>query len=1497
MSASEDLQSAVQPAASEALEGFPLSPLQTRAWRRHAERPENTVVGVRLHAPADPVATLERLRRALDGEAQLRVAYRTMPGMSLPVQVLDGRAADLLVERLPGDGDWAGRFARESARLAASPLGGEGQPVLALGLLLDAAGETLQGLLLAAPAFVVDAASLVALLRRGLGPAGQASADEGDEALLFQHFSEWANEALAGEDGESASGYWREQAAVAAESPLALADDLGEGEWTARRLLPRALLERLAANGLPEAAALLAWTQVAGQFQGDEGLPLEMARLVSGRLFNEFAELAGPFAGVAPLCLENVRAGSVGERLDALQAAILAQEEAAALRDPFAPDWPLAELGFAWLAGELDGAGVAELDCRQPPLGGFLELQVLPHGEGRLASLRVRRDHDGTLAGRLLDAWVECLESIAADRQLPLAGLPLIGAAERERYQAWQGERVEPAPVESLVAAFDLRAALQPQAPALLDAHGSLDFATLRARSEAVAEALLAAGVRPGQAVAVMTGRNREAIVALLGVMRAAAVYTPVNPEFPAARVERMREAGGIVFALADAECAGRAREDFAGASLDLSTLPLAGSGMSLPAPGGRDAAYMIFTSGTSGQPKGVVVEHASALNLSQALARTVYANVVGEGLRVTVNAPFSFDSSIKQILQLLSGHCLVLVPQEVRSDPQRMLGFLEERRIDVLDCTPSLFRLLLQAGLDDAHPALPGRILVGGERFDEASWEVAAGWRRCQVFNLYGPTEATVNASLARVAEHARPTIGRALANVDLHVVDGLGRRKTRGASGELWIGGAGVARGYAGDAGEAAGRFLEEGWPGSGRLYRSGDLVRWRADGCLEFLGRIDEQVKINGYRIELGEIRSALLEHPAVGEAAVLTDEADAAEPGADRRIVAFVTAAEETADESWLEVDLPSGHRVAGLNLNETEYVYQEIFVDEVYSRDGIVLPPDAVVLDVGANIGLFSLYIASRAPRARVVAFEPLAPIRRRLEANLGRYAPQVEVFGIGLSDAEREETFTYYPGYSTFSGIAEYADASGERDVIRRYLSNQGEEGGANLLLDNIDEILDDRLRAEAHRCRLRRLDQVIGELGLERIDLLKIDVQRAEMDVLLGLDDAALAKVRQIVLEVHDKRDGATAGRADALSDLLRRHGFEVSIRQDALLEGTDRYNCYAVRPGYAESLAERIDWRALAPRPAAALGGELERAGPAWLPRGAPAGLHAAEPDRPGRTPAADRRRQARPSRAVGGAGRRGGRADPGSAGQCHRGGPAGDLEERAETPGDRHQRQFLPGRRRLHPPDPDAGHGARGGACLYPARRVQPPEHPRTGAPAGRSGESGGCARDLGAAVAGAVRPVVGGGTQAPAGGARRRLSDDQPATGHAPAKRGQRRSTAVAQRRPARGAWTPGRRVAGARLGDPDRPPRDPAYRLRPARWPGSPAMGPPGRCGRRRGAGARPVWPRWGNTAPAPACLDRGRAGHPVRLEPPTAGAPRRAGAGRAALRPGRRRTP
>lgn len=1205
---------------TEPLEGFPLSPLQTLAWRRYGERPRNTVLVAPLSAPQGVDALIDGLRQLCRSEPHLRVTYRAMPGMSLPVQVLDGRDVDSVLECAHRIGhDLPALLADEAARLATQHLGREGEPVLAARLLgrEDGAVETL---LLAAPPFVADPASLLIALRRLLAEAAPAPA-EGEEPLLFQHFSEWANEALEGEAGEAARHYWRDHAGESAPSPLALPEASQQGPVRAQRILSAAVLDTLAAIGLPEACALLAWTQVAGQFAEDERAPVSVDRLVAGRVFDEFAALIGPFAAPCPLLVERFVEGSVREQVKALEAAILAQEEAAVLLDPFDAGLGTASatLGFAWVAGEPVGEPAGEpvgkpfrqVRLHEDPASDALTLTLLPDGEGRSAWLSLPRPWDAEAAERLLDAWLHALERIAQQPDAPVNRLPLVSPGEWQHLQAWQGPRFDDPLPASLVDAFLQVMARQGSAPAVVDERGVLDFDELRGRSDHLATALLAAGVQRGQPVAVLTGRTADALVALLGVMRAGAVYTPLNGDFPPARIERMRDAAGIAFAVTDEAHRMRLEPLFGARVLALGALPET-IPHPLPTLQADDAAYLIFTSGSTGQPKGVLVEHGSALNLARALRQTIYAGPAEGGLRVTVNAPFSFDSSIKQILQLLAGHTLCPVPAEVRTDPARMLDFLQARGIDVLDCTPSLFRLLVQAGLDDAHPALPGRILVGGERFDDATWQVARRWVRCQVFNLYGPTETTVNATVARVHEHRAPTLGHPLPNVTVQVVDPAGRPKTRGAIGELWIGGAGVARGYVGDPALTAARFLDEPWPGGGRLYRSGDLGRWQADGSLAFLGRADEQVKVNGYRIELGEIRSVLLEHPAVREVAVITDD----QPGSadeDRRIAAFVVPRRHDADADWLEVDLPSGHRVAGLNLTETDYVFNEIFVDEVYSRDGIVLPPDAVVLDVGANIGLFSLYIAARAPAARIVAFEPLEPIRRRLQRNLERYAPQVKVCGIGLSDRERDETFTYYPGYSTFSGQTGYADASGEREVIRRYLSNQG-EGDAHVLLDNIDEILDDRLRAEPHRCHLRRLDQVIREQGLARIDLLKIDVQRAEMDVLRGLDEEAFAGIQQIVMEVHDKRDGATAGRVEELQALLGRHGFEVTIRQDALLEGTDRYNCYAVRPGYAEALSHRIDWQAEPARPApvdpqtpealrAALHGFLEARLPAYM------------------------------------------------------------------------------------------------------------------------------------------------------------------------------------------------------------------------------------------------------------------------------------------------------
>ena len=419
MSASEDLQSAVQPAASEALEGFPLSPLQTRAWRRHAERPENTVVGVRLHARPIPW----RRWAAAPGAGRRGATARGLPDDAghEPAGAGTGWARGRSAGRAPA-GRWRlGRTLRARKRAsAASPLGGKASRYWRSACCWTPPERRSRGCCWRRrrsssmrPAWWRCCA--------GLGPAGQASADEGDEALLFQHFSEWANEALAGEDGESASGYWRAGGRCGGESA-------GAGGRPGRRRVDGAAPAAARAARTPGSQRLAGGGRPAGLDPGRRAVP--------GR--------RGPPAGngATGLGAPVQRVRRAGRTVRRGRAAVpgecpRGQRRRAARRPPggdprpgggsgparsLCPDWPLAELGFAWLAGELDGAGVAELDCRQPPLGGFLELQVLPHGEGRLASLRVRRDHDGTLAGRLLDAWVECLESIAADRQLPWPG-------------------------------------------------------------------------------------------------------------------------------------------------------------------------------------------------------------------------------------------------------------------------------------------------------------------------------------------------------------------------------------------------------------------------------------------------------------------------------------------------------------------------------------------------------------------------------------------------------------------------------------------------------------------------------------------------------------------------------------------------------------------------------------------------------------------------------------------------------------------------------------------------------------------------------------------------------------------------------------------------------------------------------------------------------------------------------------------------------------------
>ncbi|MEM7352072.1 MAG: amino acid adenylation domain-containing protein [Acidobacteriota bacterium] len=301
--------------------------------------------------------------------------------------------------------------------------------------------------------------------------------------------------------------------------------------------------------------------------------------------------------------------------------------------------------------------------------------------------------------------------------------------------------------------------------------------------------------------------------------------------------------------------------------------------------------AYVIYTSGSTGRPKGVLIEQRSVANLVSALGHSLRDDLSGKApLRVGVNAPLAFDASVKQLIQLLEGHTLILVAESVRAVGEAMLDLLERQRVDVLDCTPSQLRLMLAAGLSGSEGRyFPRRVLVGGEAIDGETWDLLAGDARA-FFNVYGPTECTVDASLCQVRPGTEPRIGRALPNVSLYVLDASGQQAPLGVAGELRIGGAGVCRGYLERPALTADKVGPDPFgalPGA-RLYRTGDLVRHRTAGDLEFLGRLDGQVKLRGARLELGEIEAVLCEQTSVAEAAVVVRE----DRAGDQRLVAYV-----------------------------------------------------------------------------------------------------------------------------------------------------------------------------------------------------------------------------------------------------------------------------------------------------------------------------------------------------------------------------------------------------------------------------------------------------------------------------------------------------------------------------------------------------------------------------------------------------------------------------
>ncbi|WP_406148854.1 non-ribosomal peptide synthetase [Streptomyces sp. NBC_01012] len=503
--------------------------------------------------------------------------------------------------------------------------------------------------------------------------------------------------------------------------------------------------------------------------------------------------------------------------------------------------------------------------------------------EGLDAGLVLRVDYaselfDAASADRFADAYLTLLTVIAGAPGLPLSGLDPLTAAERELLLTDWGRGRAAFPLGHDVAGqVAEQAGRTPEAVAVVFGAEEITYQELDHRVDRLAHHLRGLGAGPDVPVAVCLERGPELIVALLAVLRSGAAYVPLDPQHPAARLEFvLRDTAAPVVvtqeSLRGLLSAGDAPRPRTLVAVDTDRAAIAASAVVEPAAaaGPEHLAYVLHTSGSTGTPKGVAVTRGGLHNLLCGM-RDTFPGPAGERVLFTTSATFDI-AAVEVFLPLITGGRIIGADQDQIHNPPALVELVDRHAVTLVQATPSALRPLLDA-LGDRPRAL--EILAAGEALPAGL--AARMLRVCtRLLNGYGPTETTVYASVAEITDTTGAIpIGRPTAGTELYVVDDADRPVPVGVPGELLVGGAGVARGYLGRDDLTAERFTANPFA-AGRLYRTGDLVRWLPGGELEFLGRLDDQVKVRGFRIELGEIEAALLAHADIGSCAVTVRE---------------------------------------------------------------------------------------------------------------------------------------------------------------------------------------------------------------------------------------------------------------------------------------------------------------------------------------------------------------------------------------------------------------------------------------------------------------------------------------------------------------------------------------------------------------------------------------------------------------------------------------------
>ncbi|PYS87922.1 MAG: non-ribosomal peptide synthetase [Acidobacteria bacterium] len=1039
------------------IEGYRLSPQQQHLWLlQQGGAAYLSQCAVRLAGKLNRELLREALYRVVNRHEILRTTFQRPPGIKLPVQAI-GEGSQVLWRFVEADA--SSSRAEQEAEIEQlfqadrhQPFDYEHGPLLRATLLATAPQEHL--LILCLPALCADSMSLNNLWREiaAAYAAGPEVAADSGEVVQYLQFSEWQNEIIADDDAQAGKEFWQRQvsatplpltlpcerpgAATASFEPCALVRTI-EPELTAR-------LRGVAARYDASLATLLAacWQTLLWRLTGQAEVVL--GNVNDGRKYDELQGALGLLARALPIRSHFAEGLTFVEVLRATEQLTRAAHD---WLEYFA--WPhntetaadLADTPFFAAAFECapwpepctaDGVVFSvvkqhaycdrfkvKLNCFEQP--DMLRLEL--HYDSQLLTPR-----DGA---RLAAQLQRLLASIAAEPTSTIGALDILDDDERRQLVIEFNDTAGTYPNEKcLHQLFEEQAARTPEQVAVTFEGRQLSYRELNGRANQLAAYLQTLGIGPEDLVAIYLERSPEMVVALLGVLKAGAAYVPLDLTYPTERLAFMLADAQVAVLLTQERLVAQFSEQQArivSLDSDWPTIATQSEGNVVNRARPANAAYVIYTSGSTGKPKGVVIPQQGLVNyLSWCTA--VYR--VREGTGAPVHSPLGFDLTVTSLFApLLSGRSIVLLPEE--QGVEGLAATLRERGdFSLVKITPSHLEMLNQMLTQAELPGSARALIIGGEALTNETLEL---WRtyapEVRLINEYGPTETVVGCCIYEVAAADPATgavpIGRPIANMQVYLLDTYLRPVPVGVAGELYIGGAGLARAYLGQPQLTAERFVPNPFaatPGT-RLYKTGDLARHLPDGNVEYLGRTDYQVKIRGFRIELGEIEAALWQHESVREAVVVARQDT---PG-DTRLIAYIVPQH---GETFALQELRSV-----LRASLPDYMLPSAFI----TLKALPLTPNgkvdrrALPAPGRGSTGLEESYVAPRTPLEKVIAViwaETVGVARVGIHDNffeLGGHS----LLAMQVISRIREDFQVELPVRSIFNGmtVAEMAEA------------------------------------------------------------------------------------------------------------------------------------------------------------------------------------------------------------------------------------------------------------------------------------------------------------------------------------------------------------------------------------------------------------------------------------------------------------------------------------